>query len=326
MIWPEPKLHLQIIADSIKRLSDFYIKNPEAGTPWHETFCQTAYRYYYLPLNLVRAHLVIKRGKQVGYFQGLNNFIDWGCGPGTFSLALLSDPELKTQIRTQTLFDISNQALNSFSDLHSELIGLRKTTSFQTSVGDKNSNTALIFSYSLTENFGLPPKGFENFESLIILEPSTSEDGRRLMELRQNLIEKGFFIWAPCTHHDRCPLLTESKHDWCHDRAEVLAPDWFLQLENLLPMRNRTVTTSYLLARKKNPQNFSGAARLIGDSKEEKGKTRQLVCRGPQREFLSWMHKQIEPQVLPRGELIKWPDQSQYKANEIRIAEKIQVL
>lgn len=315
----EPTEKLQLIANSVQRLSDFYINNPEAETPWTDKFTQQAYRHYYLPLNYLRCEQVIKRGTEVGFFDGLHTFIDWGAGPGTASLAL-ANSEIKPQIKKQTLFDLSKNTLNAFSDLHGNLINKNYLDflDLRTAYPDKK-NTCLVFSYSLTERNSLPA-GYSDYEALMILEPSTSEDGRKLLELRQQLISEGYSMWAPCTHQLACPLLTLSKNDWCHDRVHVKPPTWFTQLEQLLPMKNKTITTSYLLARKqKPPAGLTAKARLTGDSMPEKGKTRQLVCRNDQREFLTWMHKSIEPQTFPRGDLIEIPLGTEIKSNEIRL-------
>lgn len=323
MFSDKPEVSLQKIADSVMRLSNHYIEKPEAETPWNEEFCQIAYRYYYLPLNYTRASKVLNRAEQVNFFEGLSHFIDWGCGPGTLSLAVARNEILKKQIKSQILFDISPTALNKFSDLHTQLVGPKTLSSLNLDHINSRQNTALMFSYSLTELEALP-KGWNNFEALVILEPSTGQDGRRLMSWREKIIGAGYHIWAPCTHHQACPLLTHSKNDWCHDRATVNAPEWFEQLEHLLPMRNRTVTTSYLLARRQKPAELpQNSARLTGDSLEEKGKTRQLVCRGPEREFLTWMHKKISPQTLERGELIVLPENIEIKSNELRLQDPL---
>ncbi|MCC2680143.1 MAG: hypothetical protein K0R29_2719 [Pseudobdellovibrio sp.] len=318
-MFPElPTEKISYLAESVLKLSDYYIQNPNGETPWSEKYCQVAYRHYYLPLNFIRLKNVVRHGQDVGFFDGLKVFVDWGCGPGTASLALAADAKLKTQIEKQILYDISPAAVESFSDLHSDLVNVQKLKTLRLeSAGGKSS--CLVFSYSLTEINELPP-GWEQYEALMIAEPSTSEDGRKLLLLREMLIKKGYYMWAPCTHQNACPLLVNSKHDWCHDRAAVTAPAWFTQLEQMLPMKNKTVTTSYLLVRKTPPlAKIGGFARLVGDSLEEKGKTRQLVCRGPQREFLTWMHKSIEPQILPRGELVTLPDDIEVKSNELRL-------
>lgn len=318
---------MQVIANSVLQLSDFYIKYPDRETPWNETFCQIAYRNYFLPLNQLRCAKVIERGQVVNFFRDLTHFVDWGSGPGTASFALAANDQLKSQIRKQFLIDISSGPHRTFADLHKDLINPELSTrlEFEPFLDQKN-RTCLVFSYSMTEIAKLPT-GWDQAEALMILEPSTRQDSRKLLQLRQKLIEKGYSIWAPCTHHLDCPLLTKSETDWCHDRFVVDAPEWFWKVDQLLPMKNKTITTSYLLARKKPaPVLPKNAARLTGDSREEKGKTRQMVCRNDQREFLTWMHKQIEPQTFPRGEMIEINENNELKSNEIRVRNPCKIL
>lgn len=322
-----PSEKLQVIADSILQLSDFYIQNPQAETPWNQKYCQIAYRHYYFPLNYFRCEKVIERGLQVDFFQNLTHFIDWGAGPGTASLALAQSEKLKPQIKKQILFDLSQTTLYSFSDLHKVLINKDYLDFLDLRTENLNKqNSCLVFSYSLTE-INEWPAGWDQQEALMILEPSTSQDGRKLLNLRKDLMDRGYSIWAPCVHQLNCPLLLHSKNDWCHDRAHIQAPLWFKELEQLLPMKNKTVTMSYLLARKSKPsKDLATKARLTGDSLNEKGKTRQLICRGEQREFLTWMHKNIEPQILARGELIYLPTDFIVKSNELRLSSPLPLL
>lgn len=314
---------IQKLAEDVLRLSDFFIHNPDGLTPWTEAYCQNAYRNYFLPLNFIRVQNIIQRGLQVGFFKNIESTTDWGSGPGTASLAFAHDSVLKNQIKNQNLIEKSSSALKTFEDLTHQLIAPTATTelSFQKINSNKNKSV-LVFSYSLTEMQNLP-EGWNDYEALMILEPATNQDGRKLLQLRQKLISAGYFIWAPCLHQQDCPLLTTSKTDWCHDRFHVQAPEWFLKLEELLPIKNRTVTTSYLLARKMKPEITieSGLGRLTGDSMKEKGKTRQMLCRGTEREFLTWMHKNKTEQVLPRGELVYLPSDLQQKSNELRVTE-----
>ncbi len=324
MFADSPSEKLQTIANSVIQLSNFYIENPQLQTPWDKSFCQIAYRNYYLPLNFTRCAKVIARGQEVGFFKDLTKFIDWGSGPGTASLALAMST-LRAQINEQILFDHSDTVLKVFSDLHQKLVKPVTQNFLDLKRLSSKEKSCLVFSYSFTELTELP-SGWNHFEALMILEPSTGDDGRRLMTLRETLIANGYSIWAPCTHHLSCPLLIHSKHDWCHDRAVVDAPEWFIELEQLLPMRNRSVTTSYILARKRPPPEvLKTKARLTGDSLEEKGKTRQLICRNESREFLSWMHKSISPQIIPRGELIDINFEFEVKANELRLKKPIEI-
>ena len=322
MFSPTSPPQISQLAADILKLSDFFIQNPDEQTPWQDTYCQNAYRNYFLPLNFIRAQSILARGLQVGFFNDFSTTIDWGSGPGTASLAVAENKTLQSQIKKQILIEKSGKALAVFSDLNKLLIQPEATTELSLkNLACDPTKTLLIFSYSLTEMKSLPPH-WNQFEGLMILEPATSQDGRKLLELRSQLIVAGYTIWAPCTHQEACPLLTESKTDWCHDRFHVVAPDWFQKLEEHLPMRNRTVTTSYLLARKLKPTFLrDGMARLTGDSQEENGKTKQLVCRGPAREFLAWLHRNKSVQTLPRGELVHLPTDLQHKSNELRVTE-----
>ncbi|MBC7741005.1 MAG: hypothetical protein H7061_02330 [Bdellovibrionaceae bacterium] len=316
----QPSHSIQVIADSVLQLSNYYIQNPNGETPWRENFCQIAYRNYYFPLNQLRCAKVIERGQGVNFFEDLTYFVDWGSGPGTASFALAENKKLKSQIKKQFLVDISSGPHKSFADLHSNLISPSFSTTLDfKSYLDQKSSTCFVFSYSMTEIARLPA-GWDQAEALMILEPATSQDGRKLLQLRQELIEKGYSMWAPCLHQLACPLLKNSNHDWCHDRFIVDAPAWFWQVDQLLPMKNKTITTSYLLARKKLAFAYpTNNGRLTGDSREEKGKTRQLVCRNEEREFLTWMHKSITPQTFPRGEIVEISDDFEFKSNELRV-------
>ncbi|MBC7458042.1 MAG: hypothetical protein H7235_07165 [Bdellovibrionaceae bacterium] len=312
----EPSCSLKNLSEAVLQLSNFFIDHPRDQTPWNEPYCKLAYRHYYFPLNYIRNMRVIEQGKNVNFFHHLEHTIDWGAGPGTASLALKNSLILKSQL----LIEKSTTALSAFKDIYDQLQNPTMTSVLDLKkINVDKSKTLLTLSYSLTEMAELP-HGWDQFEALMIVEPSTRDDGRKLLHVRQKLIDAGYSIWAPCLHQKRCPLLLHSKTDWCHDRIHVQAPDWFKKLEEHMPFRNNTITTSYLLARKQKPTfNTNNKIRMTGDSLAEKGKTRQLICRNESREFLTWMHKEIEPETIPRGIVMDLPEKHEIKSNEIRI-------
>lgn len=307
--------HSQKLAQDILKLSDFFIHFPQGQTPWNEAWAQIAYLAYYLPLNSSRLRALGVEGHTRGFFQGLNHVIDFGAGLATASLVL-------KEFLPQAEFTLIERALEpqKIISKHFDYLGAHRWSQSLSRV-DQSQKTLAVFSYSLTELNELPPWAYD-CEALMLVEPSTQQDGRALMQLRHKLIEKGFSIWAPCTHQQDCPLLTQSKHDWCHDRIHFEAPEWFTQIEQHLPMKNRTLTMSYLLARK-TPATPITAARLVGDFLHEKGKDRQMVCRGPEREFLAWMHKNKNSQNLPRGILVELPSDLQKVSNELRVHSEV---
>ncbi|QLY24884.1 small ribosomal subunit Rsm22 family protein [Bdellovibrio sp. KM01] len=307
------------LAKCVLALSDFFITQPDGQTPWHETWAQVAYLCYYLPLNAARLRAVIGEGEKRGFFQGLEDVYDFGAGLATASLSLSESQNLK-----YTLIERATEPQR----LIEKYFSFFKSQEWIRAIGSsqiKNPKKSLaLFSYSLTELSDLPSWAYE-CEALMIAEPSTQQDGRKLMELRAKLLEKGFHVWAPCTHEGPCPLLTQSKTDWCHDRIHFDAPKWFLSMEEQLPMKNRTLTTSYLLMRKSKPEAIA-AARVVGDTLKEKGKDRQMICRGSDREFLAWMHKFKIQQEIPRGTLIEIPEGLQKVSNELRVQQEINIL
>jgi ribosomal protein RSM22 (predicted rRNA methylase) len=303
------------LAESVKSLSDYFIENPQGATPWKEAWAQIAYLAYFLPLNHARVQAVVSEARQQSFFEGLSEVVDFGAGFGTASLALVPD------FAKFTLVEKAKDICAKF-----DFLGTPATWLNQINILPNPASTLTVFSYSLTELEEIPAWAKKS-EALMILEPATQQDGRKLLELRQKLIADGYSLWAPCTHQGRCPLLTLSKTDWCHDRIFFGLPSWFEAIEQHLPMKNRTLTTSYLLARRKPaPLRSAGAARTVGDRLKEKGKDRQMVCRGEEREFLAWMHKHGLEQEIPRGVRITLPETLQKVSNELRVSELIQIL
>ncbi|NUM59136.1 MAG: hypothetical protein HUU56_10920 [Bdellovibrionaceae bacterium] len=307
------------IADAILFMSDFYIENPLATTPWNERLTWIAQLSYYFPLNYLRNKAVIEEMKKFWNVREFSQIIDYGSGLGTSSWGFIDDfdPEKIYQFEKEP--KLKNYWENTpFKWLNDEKALLAKID--RTSLG--------VFSYSLTEKeIGKTLSLLEKFNYLMIVEPSTQEDSRKLLEIRKKLIEKGYSIVAPCTHQLSCSLLEQSKRDWCHDRIHFEKPEWFSKIENHLPMRNDTLTFSYLLAYKteersrvlKKTIEIAGLARMTGDLQKEKGKTRQLICFNSERNFLTWIHKEITPPDLKRGSLIKTPKNLKTVSNELRV-------
>lgn len=320
-------------ADAVRRLSDHYLTNPAAHSPWDQTWAREALLSYYHPLNFSRAEAVADRGLAAGFFSGLTTLVDMGCGSGAAALGFCA----RHDFAALHLLDHSQAVLALADAVFSELGTPVTTRSFDfakpaTFAPPKNpSETLLLLSYALTELsettemrawlgeiLGVTSKaqGRPPIEAIAILEPSTSQDARRLQALREPLIELGYSLWAPCTHQAACPLLQNSDSDWCHDRTVPRLPSWWQELEAKLPMKNKTVTFSYLLARRKRPEVSRQRVRVIGDRLEEKTKVRQMICRAPQlavdgespgeagREFISWFPSRLGSDIeLKRGDV-----------------------
>ncbi len=305
------------LAEAVLRMSDFYIDQPEKSTPWKEAWCQIAQLVYFLPLNFLRARAVHDEARKQNFIVASEIF-DFGSGLGAGSLPMLQNfkgsahfTENSTEAQSLHQQLLNELNLSGRFDWNSEQKFLNQLGSSSAHAG----RTAL-FSYSLTELDTLPKWALE-MENLILIEPSARQDGRKLLQVRKNLLAEGFRLWAPCPHQQACPLLENSKTDWCHDRIHFSLPSWFLEMEKHLPMKNQTLTFSYLLASRQAPP-AENRWRTVGDQQQEKGKTRQMICRGPEREFLAWLSRHGTPPEIPRGVLIEPPDPIEIKGSEIR--------
>jgi ribosomal protein RSM22 (predicted rRNA methylase) len=338
----KPPANPEETARFVKRISDMYIaRNSDFSGLWQKPELVQAYLSYFMPLNILRLLYVIEQAIQSEFFSGLENLIDVGSGPGTLDFALC---EKNIQFSTSHFVELAKPAIEAHKNLLRELnLSTQNKTwaeklnvSGKTNAGQSEpSKTLVAFSYALNEMAELPSWAL-NSEALLIVEPSTQEQGRNLQMLRQKLIDQGFSIWAPCTHQKACPLLTHSKTDWCHSRIHIELTPALKAIEKHLPIKNQTLTFSYLLARKKSPHVTSSQsktssakhsaspatkARVIGDTLFERGKIRQAVCRGPEREFLSWLTRHGEPTLIARGKLIEIPEGTEERGGEIRLPQ-----
>lgn len=309
---PAQSLTAKQLAEHVLQLSDFYIHSPHSSSPWHEPWARNALFSYFHPLNLTRVFAAGERGRQLGFFAGLEHLYDLGSGSGAAAQAL----SLHHNWKSLELRDVSSSILE-FAVMISQLPSYTRTSAARLEVRPlhlANPQTSLaVLANVLTENTELPTWVFE-LEALMIVEPSTREDSRRLQARREELFAKGFQIWAPCTHAKPCPLLRDER-DWCHDAIDYPAPSWWPELEAHLPMKNSRLTFSYLLARKspRPPLQHSLQLRLVGDVLAEKGKSRALSCFDGERAFLSWFpqrRKAAEP-TWRRGDLLAWPSDPQ---------------
>jgi hypothetical protein len=307
----------RLLADAIKRMADFYVEFPSTPTPWSERWCQQAQLAYYFPLNFLRNYRVFEELKQRNFIKTPLHWYEFGVGLGPSLEAFLEVNPQSTALLSTQLLERSSQAKDlcrqRLQDNH------RLQTDWVTQPPKTlKSNSLLIMSYSLTELESLP-SWFWTADSIVVIEPSTRDDGRRLMALREEALKKGFHVAAPCTHAMACPLLTQSKRDWCHDRLAFGRPEWMLKIEEHLPFRNSTLTLSYL-ALQRNPTTSPAPVRVIGDFLEEKGKTRQLICRDSKREFLTFLTKNTgTPPEFFRGDLLKIAEPIINKGDEIRV-------
>ncbi len=278
-----------------------YFQQPIKTTPWDRS--PAAYLAYFFPYNYLRIQHVLKETPP----QIFDQVFEVGSGAGNFQLALFEsgiDCDYGVIEKSNTAFELHNDLCDFFNIKRPQR--LKKIP---------NSGCG-IFSYSINE-IETPHLRSNHF---LIIEPSQTDQSRRLMAWRKQLIESGYSILAPCTHQQDCPLLIHSKTDFCHDRFFPDRPDWLIELESYMPIKNRSLTHSYLIGSKILKNSTEHHARVIGDTLFENGKVRQAICRDSNREFISVLTKIKKDFVgFPHGNLIPDFRNTEMKGNEIRL-------
>jgi hypothetical protein len=296
------------LASAILKASDAY-QSTESTSNWSNKNFKAAYLAYFMPLNYIRSLKVIDEAKKFNFFEQTNEIIDFGCGPGTATKALLNDNDLKFQSITGI------DTVTALSDYYT--LGLPYQIAAQFSTKAPNTikeKSLLILSYTLNELKETPSWFFKN-DKIILIEPSTKQASHHFQIFRDELLKNDFQILAPCPHHLQCPL-SLSKKDWCHDRVYWNKPDWFDNLEKLLPIKNNSLTFSYLIASKKHIEKDS-YIRVVGDAQIEKGKTKWMICQNSEREFMSFLKRDGKAPLIYRGDRIQL-SHTEKKGNEIR--------
>ncbi len=321
--------NLRTLAAAILKLSDHYQSTQDKLkiTDWSDKKNQMAYLAYFHFLNLQRSRRVFTQADQFNFFQGVELVLDFGSGLGAGSYdwkgeKFFFDWPTAHRLHQQIADDVPSPDHWRSQDLDlSDFLALKQKKSV---LG--------IFSFSLVEMKSWPEWIF-NLDKIIFIEPSVQNISRDLMALRQTLIENSFQVVAPCVHQEACPMLTYSKKDWCHDRLDTFQPDWFKALETVLPIKNQTLTLSYLAVQKKmvtqkESQSTGGNARVVSDWLPEKGKSRLMICQNQHRQFLSALKRNSEINIeFKRGQLIQLDDSLDFMKTsaEIRVERTDQV-
>ncbi|MEI7974127.1 MAG: small ribosomal subunit Rsm22 family protein, partial [Bdellovibrio sp.] len=222
------ELGVRNLAARVKKLSDFYIQRPESKTPWQDSEMRSAYELYHHPLNVLRLRALWQRIPHLDLDSW--SVLDFGCGLGATGASRSWDRLIEVDSAPSAL------GRSQICDLQEGLMRLRSLP----------RPWVLVLSYVYTE-LSAPLSWWKDFDLLVVVEPSTQEDGRRLLRLREKLRSESWWAVHPCTHQNNCPLFSASQKDWCHDRFHFQQFDLWKEFEGHLPIKNRTLTFSSLV-------------------------------------------------------------------------------
>ena len=205
--------------------------------------------------------------------------LDWGCGSGIAGRRVI---EAWPGFTEYAVHDRSGFAARYATErMRADAPDLKVTVSEEV-----DGDTLLLLSHVLSE---LKTAEFERVLGLVRgagevlwVEAGTHAESRRLIEARERLRAE-FAVVAPCTHQERCGLLTgKNDRHWCHHFAkvpsEVFQDARWQEFGREMGIDLRSLPYSFLvLARAAAPMD-PDFSRVIGEAREFKGYAKVLSC------------------------------------------------
>lgn len=162
---------------------------------------------------------------------------------------------------------------------------------------------------------------------VVIIEPASRNLSRRLMRLRDALLQnKTSHILLPCLHENTCPLIGARKgKEWCHQSRAWLPPFFMKMLNKTLHREINRLKFSYLvLSKKQYQENVETDFLVVSDMLKEKGRQKCYLCTPAGRAELVRLNKMKNRKNqnfdrISRGDIITLHDIKRIKQNSWRI-------
>lgn len=278
--------HLIPFAERLKILSDQYVQKPEHAPTVSMQDAQ-AYALYYLLINAAKI-AALTTNLSTALLNRPLKILDYGSGPGTASLAYLFSNPLShsidlvdTQGAMRTCADI---LLTRWERLNQKNISWKTHSTLPSDVSQYDIIfVANMFSESKVEsNQGIIKSLIGKLSEsgqLVVVEPGTVHATRKLMSLRDRLVEqKEMKVVFPCTHQLSCPLL-KLPDQWCHGTLHWTMPKLVKQFDQILGFNKHRIKYSAAIFQKEDP-NVSGYRLLQDPEKSKKGVSFMLCGKG----------------------------------------------
>ncbi len=236
-----------------------------------------AYVNYYLPVNAAKVARVLDELESFAPLPGRPRVLDFGCGPGTASVAVL----MRRPRAELCMVDVVDEALED-ARFMARRLGAQPRLLHELPWGDRFDLVlaANVFSEArppLEEFVG--PGGY-----LVVLEPALKEASRRLMEWRDRSAAAGFRVAAPCLRQDPCPML-EHGDLWCHQDVPWPRPAMVALVDRRLGLSKEHLKYAYMVMTRggRSLDRMGGTHRVVSDLHRLKGRAWAWLCgrRGP---------------------------------------------
>lgn len=118
---------------------------------------------------------------------------------------------------------------------------------------------------------------------LMLIEPASRPQSRRLLSFRDESVKAGFTVYAPCTRQANCPAL-DREGNWCHTEYDWERPEFIKLIDEFAETLRLSLKSTYITINK-NGKTLSGCleakntnSRVVSERFDEKGRTRAILC------------------------------------------------
>lgn len=293
-----------------------------------------AYLAWRWPVTAMVIHEVMGRLKEVWPDFSPKSVMDLGAGPAVSTLPVaLHFSEIEDYLlweEQSTMVEAGNLVLNEMKGRLPTAMKIhwRKGDFLKT---DLPASELILASYAVNELSNMETKRFcrsladSAARAVVLIVPGTPEHFKALTSIRNDLLEQGFSIVAPCTFTGPCKM--EGKEDWCHFFVRVQRSKLLRQLKSA-ELSYEDEKFSYLILRRDEPSaldfamqdptggnqsvdNFKGskneivaAARIIRHPIINKGYREVSLCQSrgiTNVRFTKGRHKEIYRELKRKG-------------------------
>ena len=205
----------------------------------------SAYAAFYLPTNIPKMHFLLSKLSNETLDDLIKRpFIDVGCGPGTFSLAMSlllkqTPPEIIAVDSSKLMLEQTQKMLEGFFPS----VNLITTQKFH----QKKSDSTLFFGHSINEmgvDRAMDLIATVDPEYVLWIEPATSEFFLELKKMREAL-SLHFDILFPCPSNDSCPS------SWCHQVLRTTHDPSLERLGQLVSLDRKILPLATMVIKRK---------------------------------------------------------------------------
>lgn len=271
----------QSLTQAATELSENYrAQKPIKGKFITSEIHRLAYLATRFPATFAANHSVLSEIRRLMPDQPITSLLDLGAGPGTASWAatqIFPDLQKITLVeQDEGLIQLGKSLAHTgentlLENAHWTRADLRTANTFP-------AHDLVVISYALGElqqNTAceiLKTAWSSANTALVIIEPGTMAGFNQIRKLRDNLIDLGGHLIAPCPHQKECPI---SQDDWCHFSQRVDRSSLHRRLKTGT-LGHEDEKFSYIAA-SKNPTQPANA-RVLRHPKRRSGHAQLQLC------------------------------------------------